>query len=267
MIILKEIIKRISLLILICFSFFYTDKVINYINNNSNLMKQIDSVKDEYKVDEVNGYIEEDTIIPGINGKEININKSFNNMKEYNTFIEDYLVYDNIIPTIVLEDNKDKYIIKGNNNKKEVSIILIIGNNNIDKIHDIKGITLFINHNILTIDNINKLKDNEIYTYGNNGSYTKSILINDNTLINTLSNNRSKYCLTKEKNREVLNICKDSEMYTIIPNIIGDYNNIKNNLSNGSIILLEKLNNIDNIKKYITSKGYHISPLDKLLEE
>ena len=264
---MKEIIKKISLLILICFSFFYTDKVINYVNLNSGLMKQIDRVKEEYKTKEVNGCIKEDVIIPGISGKEINVSKSFNNMKEYNTFIEDYLVYDNIIPTISLEDNKDKYIIKGNNNKKEVSIIVIIDTNNINKINEIKGITLFINHKLLTIDNLNKLKNNEIYTYGNNGKYTKNTLINDNTLINSLSNNRSKYCLTKEKNREVINTCKESEMYTIIPNINGDYLTIKDNLSNGSIILLNNINNLDNIIKYIKSKGYKIVYLDTLLKE
>ena len=264
---MREIIKKISLLILICFSFFYTDKVINYINLNSSLMKKIDSIKDEYRVEEVNGIIDEDTIIPGISGKKININKSFDNMKEYNTFIEDYLVYDNIVPSIKLDDNKDKYIIKGNNNKKEVALLFIVTSNNIDRIKDISKITLFINHDTLTIDNINKYKNNEIYTYGNKGIYNKNILINDNSLINNLSNNRSKYCLTKEKNSSVIKICKDNEMYTIIPNIIGNYNDIKDNLSNGSIILLDSINNLDNIIKYIENKGYKIVYLDKLLEE
>jgi len=74
-----------------------SEKSINNTSTNSN------------KIKEVNAYIEDDTIIPGMSGKEININKSFNNMKEYNTFVEDYLVYDNIIPIITLEDNIDKY--------------------------------------------------------------------------------------------------------------------------------------------------------------
>lgn len=264
---MKEIIKKISLLILICFSFFYTDKVINYINKNSKLMKEIESVKDEYFVKEVNAYINEDTIIPGMSGKKVNVNKSYENMKEYNTFIVNYLVYDNIIPILKLEDNMDKYIVGGNKNKKEVSIIYIVNNDNVNKVNNINGITLFVNHNILTIDNINKLKNNEIYTYGNNGIYSDSILVNDNSLINNLSNNRSKYCLSREKNSSVLNLCRDNNMYTIIPNVVGDYNDIKSNISNGSIILLNSINNLDNIMKYINSKGYKIIPLNKLLEE
>lgn len=264
---MKKIIKKISLLVLICFSFFYTDKVINYINQNSELMKQIINVSEEYKLKEVNGYIEDDTIIPGIRGKEINISKSFNNMKKYNTFIEEYLVYDNIMPTIRLEDNKDKYIIKGNNNKKEVSILLIVDSNNINKLEGINNITLFMHHNILTIDNLNKLKNNEIYTYGNNGTYSKSILINDNTLINNISNNRSKYCLLREKNIENLNECKNLDMYTILSIKGSNYNSIKDNLSNGKIIVLDNINNLNNIIKYINSKGYRIVSLDRLLRE
>ena len=264
---MKEILKKISLLILICFSFFYTEKVINYINHSSNLMKKIESIKSEYKIEEVNGYIEDDTIIPGIRGRIVNAEKSFNNMKEYNTFIENYIVYDSIMPTIKLEDNKDKYIISGNNKKKEVSIILLVDLNNIDKINNIKNITLFFNHNVLTISNINKLKNNEIYTYGNNGYYDKSILINDNALINNLSNNRSIYCLMKEKNDGLLNLCKDNDMYTIIPTLIGNYNDIKNNIANGSIILLNNIDNLNIIIKYINSKGYNIVSLSKLLTE
>ena len=264
---MKEIINKISLLILICFSFFYTEKVINYIDRNSKLMKKIESVKDEYIIKEVNGYIEADTIIPGMSGKKININKSFDNMKEYNTFIEDYLVYDNIMPTIKLEDNKDKYIIGGNSNKKEVALVLIVDSNNINKLENINNITLFINHNILTIENIKKLKNNEIYTYGNNGTYNNNILINDNTLINNLSNNRSKYCLLREKNSEILSICKDYDMYTILSTESNNYNTIKNHLSAGNIILLENTDNLNNIIKYINSKGYKIVTLSKLLDE
>ena len=264
---MKKIIKKISLLVLICFSFFYTDKVINYINQNSELMKQIINVSEEYKVKEVNGYIEDDTIIPGIRGKEINVRRSFNNMKKYNTFVEEYLVYNNIMPTIRLEDNKDKYIIKGNNNKKEVSILLIVDSNNINKLEGMNNITLFMHHNILTIDNLNKLKNNEIYTYGNNGTYSKSILINDNTLINNLSNNRSKYCLLREKSIENLNECKNQDMYTILSIKGSNYNSIKDNLSNGKIIVLDNINNLNNIIKYINSKGYRIVSLDRLLRE
>ena len=61
--------------------------------------------------------------------------------------------------------------------------------------------------------------------------------------------------------------CNNNNMLVVIPSIIGGYNNIKNNLTGGSIILLEDTSNIDIIIKYINSKGYNIVPLSNLLEE
>ena len=109
--------------------------------------------------------------------------------------------------------------------------------------------------------------NNSIYTYGNNGLYNDDILSNDNTIINRVSNNKSVYCLSKEKNTDVLNACNNNKMYVIIPNVIGDYYEIKSNISNGSIILLNNINNLDVVIKYINSKGYSIVSLNKLLEE
>ena len=50
-------------------------------------------------------------------------------------------------------------------------------------------------------------------------------------------------------------------------NGIGNYSDIKNKLSNGSIILLNDIDNIDIIIRYITSRGYNIVSLSKLLTE
>lgn len=252
------------LLLITIFSFIYTDKVINYLNKKDPLMIKINDIKDNYKIEVVNSYIEDDTIIPGTIGKEVEVDKSYNNMKGGKIFREENLIFKDIYPSELLKDNKDKYIIKGNKDNK-VSIIYIINKDNINISN--KNITLFINHNYLTIDNITKYKDNEIYTYGNNGIYTKDILVNDNTLINRLGNNSSSYCLTKDKNKEVLEVCQSMNMNTIIPNVIGDYLTIKNNLSSGSIILINNIDNLDIILKYINSKGYSIVPLSTLLKE
>ena len=261
-----KVIKYLSVLLLACFSFFYTDKVINMINKKDPLMIEISSVKEDYDVLPVNAILEEDTVIPGINGKEIDIDKSYDNMKLGGVFREEALVFKDLYPTSSLYSNKDKYIISGNTTKKEVAIITIL-NSNIDKIKDIDNITIFINHKDLTTSNINNLKDKEIYTYGNNGVYSKEILTSDNTIINRLSNNKSSYCLVRDKNEDILKVCNDNNMYVVIPTIEGNYYNIKNNLSNGSIILLDNLNDIDIIIKYIKSKGYSIVNLSELLNE
>lgn len=229
-------------------------------------MKEIDNLKDNYKVLPVNALVEDNTIIPGIKGREVNIEKSYDNMKSMGIFIEEYLVYNDILPSELLSNNKDKYIIKGNNASNKVSLILLGESNNIDKINK-DNLTIFLNHKDISIDNIKKLDKVSIYTYGNNGIYTEEILSNDNIIINRLKNNKSIYCLSKEKDSDILNICNKKGMYVVIPSIIGNYIDIKNNLSNGSIIFLNDISNLDIIIKYITSKGYKIVPLEELLIE
>lgn len=263
---MKNIIKTISLLGLVCFSFFYTDKVINMINKKDPLMIQIEELKEKYQVEPVNAILNDDTIIPGINGKEVDVLKSYEEMKLSGIFREELIVYKNLYPSSSLSNNKDKYIIKGNNNKNKVALLLILNIKDIDKIKN-NNLTLFLNHKDININNINKLKNNEIYTYGNNGIYTSEILTNDNSIINRLTNNKSIYCLSKDKDNTILEICSQNNMYTIIPNVIGDYSEIKKEISNGSIILLNNLNNLKIIEKYITSKGYQIVSLSDLLNE
>lgn len=264
---MKKIIEGFFAILLVCFSFFYTDKVINTINASDPLMSQITQVKSDYDILPVNAILSEDTIIPGIIGREIDTQKSYDNMKLGGIFREDALVFRYLSPTNSVVNNMDKYIIKGNGSKNDVSIIVIFNNSYINTIEQYDDLTIFVNHKDLTIDNIKILKNKEVYTYGNRGVYSNEILVSDNSLINRISNNKSNYCLVKEKNDETLKVCNDNSMYVVFPNIIGNYYEIKNNLSNGSIILLDSFSNIDIIIKYIGSKGYDIVPLGQLLSE
>lgn len=264
---MKKIIEGTFLVFLVCFSFFYTEEVINIINKKDPLMIEIVNVKYNYEILPVNVTIEDDTVIPGLNGREIDVEKSYDNMKVSGIFREEALVFKDLFPNNRLENNRDKYIVKGSGSKKQIAILTIFNTNYIKKIKEIDNATIFVNHKDLTISNINKLKDNEIYTYGNNGIYTKEILTSDNALINGLSNNKSIYCLIKDKDGDILRMCDENNMYTVIPNVIGGYYEVKSNLSNGSIILLNCLNDVENIIRYIKSKGYEIVTLSQLLSE
>ena len=95
-----------------------------YIDNQSPLMKVIESVESDYNVKAVNAIIKDNTIIPGLKGKEINRHKSLLKMEEFGSFNETYLVYNMVDPSISLKDNKDKIIIHGNDSKREISLIL-----------------------------------------------------------------------------------------------------------------------------------------------
>ena len=274
---MKKLFKIFGMITFLCFSFFYTDRVMNVISDKDPLKQEIINLSNNYKLSSNEAVVSNDTIIPGSNGREVNIEKSYKKMRMGNVFNDKLLVFNVIYPEYKLKDNMDKYIVNGNINKKEVSIVFIINNdNNIDKIINILNnkkvvSNLFIEYNYL-FNNINKIKkynNHNIYSYSD--KYTYDTLVIGNNIITRAMNNKPIYCLSKTKDKDNLNVCSYSNMYTIIPSINGSYNNIKSNLSNGNIILLDTsintLNELSIIIDFINSKGYDIVGLDKLLSE
>ena len=274
---MKKLFKIFGIITFLCFSFFYTDRVMNVISDKDPLKQEIINLSNNYKLSSNEAVVSGDTIIPGSNGREVNIDKSYKKMRTGNVFNDKLLVFNVIYPEYKLKDNMDKYIINGNINKKEISIVFIINNdNNIDKIISILNnkkvvSNLFIEYNYL-FNNINKIKkynNHNIYSYSD--KYTYDTLVIANNIITRTMNNKPIYCLSKTKNKDNINVCSYSNMYTIIPSINGGYNDIKSNLSNGNIILLDTsintVNELNLIINFINSKGYDIVGLDKLLSE
>ena len=279
---MKKILKFIGLIILITFSFFYTDKVTNVIKENDSLMNEIKSEKNKYKIESIPGIIKNNTIIPGIDGRSINIDKSYKKMREAGIFNKDLIIYNKIIPKNNLENNKDKYIIKGNHNKKMVSIILTLNNNMyLDKIQNSINnknaiINFFVDYKYLLNNSpkIKELNNIEVYNYGNNGEYTPDNILFANNLISRIRSNEAKYCLTTTKELDTIKLCSNNNLYTILPSIItsiNPYTQVKNNIESGSIILMETNNNsvieLSIIIDYIKGKGFKIVGLSELLSE
>ena len=96
----------------------------NILNNRDPLMIKLNDIKDSYEVLPVNAIINNDTIIPGIKGIEVDIDKSYEEMKLGGIFREEALVYRDIMPSNSLVNNMDKYIIRGSN-KKNVALVII----------------------------------------------------------------------------------------------------------------------------------------------
>lgn len=126
---MNKYIKVCSIIILMIFSFYYTEKVAIYVQNNTPLKKEIISYKEKNTVMYVNAQVDGDYIIPGINGLEVNVDKSYNKMKPFNVFSENYLIYDQIKPRISVSSFKDKIIHRGNIQKNAVSLIINKTNN------------------------------------------------------------------------------------------------------------------------------------------
>ena len=121
---MKDIIKYISLLILIVFSFYYTDKISTMIIYKSDLMQEIISSKENEEKSYTNAIIDGKYIIPGINGLEVNELDSYYQMKKDLKYSRNKLVFNEVEPEMSIEQNKHLVINRGNQAKKAVAIIL-----------------------------------------------------------------------------------------------------------------------------------------------
>ena len=279
---MKNIIKLTGLFVLIVFSFFYTDKVVNVIRETDPLMNEIEEVVNLYKVDYVDGVIKDNTIVPGLNGREVNVEKSYKRMREVGGFDKNMIEYDVITPKVSISNNKDKFIRRGNNNKQMVSIVFILDDDKyLDRLENIAVskeviINYFVTYDYLVSNSttITKMVNREIYNYGDLGEYTPDNILFANNLISRITNNEAIYCLSNNKNDKVIKLCSSNNLYTIYPSIIvgnNPYNEVKSEVSSGSIILMEMNNDtvteIGIIIDYIRGKGLKIGGLSSLLSE
>ena len=268
-----KLIKIIGLFCLFIITFFYTEKVIDISLNQDYIMIKIK--ENNITINPQNAYIENDTIIPGKIGKEIDYEQSYKAMKKIGYYEPSLLIYKNIYPEISIYNNYDKYIIKGNDTTKSISLIYILNNNNtIDKILEITNryntiINFFIDSSYLSnnIDIIDKLEKHEVYNYGANGIYTKDNLIIANNIINNKANNKAIFCLFTNKDYPSVNNCANIKMFSILINEVSNYINIKNNTTPGTIFLINNSQELTNIIEYINSKGYTIAGLSSLITE
>ena len=279
---MKKIIRMVGLMSFIVFGFYYTDRVMEVIREEDQIMIQLHNIEDSMMVNAVDAKIVGETIMPGLNGKAINLDKSYKQMKGNGVFNQDNLVFDTIYPDISIMNYKDRYLILGNPYRQMVSLIFLLDNDKyleqIENIVDNKDVVVnyFVNYSYLVSNTISikEMSDKEFYSYGNYGVYTLDNLLFSNNLISRISNNNANLCLVQSKNKSVLELCSKNDLYTIIPNIIvkeQPYNTVKNQLVSGSMILFSM--NQDTIKElefvidYIRGKGFKIVGLSKLLSE
>lgn len=266
---MKNFLKYFSITFIFALSFIYTEKVSNIVKNSDPIMKNIINIKDKYKVQSVNAIIDNNVITPGKTGCEIDINKSYVNMKNINKFDENMIKYKDIIPEITINNVYDKYISNGNTNNKSISFVIYINDiDTLDKINKIKDIKLNIFLNSELLKNKIEITNNKmIYNGGDNLKYDKVELEWVNEVINHY--NKPSYCLNLDKNDEYLKICSKYKMHTINPIININIYNIKKNLTNGSIIYFDEKNidKINIINDYALNKGFKVVYLNELLDE
>ena len=245
-------------------------------------MKKVLKYKEKNDIPVTQSIIEGDELVLGLSGIIVNERKSYKNMKKNDKFDESKIVYENKYPDISIGNNYNYYIKEGNKNNNYVAIIVKISNSdNLDNFlsniaKNDTTINFFVDgkwleENVATAFSIVNL-GNTIYNLGYNGEYDKRHLMITNNMIESISMEKSNYCLLSKKNDAVLNMCKKKKMHTLLEVI----NNpttlmVKERLENGLIMSFDlDLINLDEfniIIKSIRSKGYVISRLSEVISE
>lgn len=223
--------KLILTIIIFFFSIHYTNKIIEYFQNKDPLMQEIINKQADYYQEPIDAVITKSTVIPEINGKKINIKKSYQKMKKLGSFNESLLVYKTILPDKSYLNHYDKVIIT---RYQENIINLVFDVNNDDEL----------------FNNINKiLEENNIYA----GVLNYNFDINNTNFkykLSTTYNKNIDYCLTFDLqfNKE----CQYNKKYTILSKENVIYNNFLNNtkkaIDNYSNLIIYRFNK-DNIKE------------------
>lgn len=280
---MKKFFEYLGLLTLVCFSFFYTEKTASVVKELDDIMIKIKAVAPNYSKDVLESIILDNTIIPGISGKEVDINSSYQKMRKLGAFNENYLEYKYIRPKETLKNNLDKYIIGANSSRKMVSLIFLVEErNSIDSIlnildrYEIKG-NFFVDGNWFEQNNetvIDLINDgNNVGNLSYNRNYQNSSFVWMDTIIKKIGKQDISFCY-KTDNKKDLEICALQKNYTIAPTVeIDSYPliTVKNNLKSGSIISFKINNNLikelDLIINYIKSKDLQIVTLKEILNE
>lgn len=260
------------------FSFFVTEKTVLVVNNMDDIMIQIKQNKDKYKEQSIKATIKDNTIIPGINGRIVNVKRSYKNMKINGYYSDKLFVYDYNKPIISLEDNKNKYIIKGNPTKRMISLIFKVKNNtNITNIISILNnygakSTFFVDINWFT-NNTNVIE--QLIKEGHNvgillDNYESDDFLWTDTVIKNINKQKYGFCYNAEK----IEVCAENKDYTIRPKEISEYTplvDLKKYIDSENLFSFEVNSELKkeliNIIIYIKSKGKKLENLENHILE
>lgn len=281
---MKKVFNIIGAICLTIFSFYYTDKMVELSKSKDSIMQDIMSFKEGYEKESIDAKIINDYVVPGIKGKKVDIDKSYNKMKELGYYNENLYIYTSEKPNISIDDFYNKFIIGGNPKKNNVSLVFNLKDNkNLNTIlyvlkeQDVVA-NFFIDGKYFKDDltSLLSIADNNhfIGNLGYDGKYLKTTIKNTNALIKKFATYENDFCYVDEINYDTLDICSNLKMYTVKGTTISNttpYLDIKEKLTSGGIYKLDTNNytieELGIIIKYIKQKGYNIVSLEELISE
>ncbi len=263
---MKKFYKYFYILLFALFGFYYANKVIEFSEKNNVLLVSINEFKEHHDYKCKEGSINEEGIILGLSGLIVNVDKSYNNMKGIG-FKEELIEYDENECILNKKNNLDKYIIKGNDYKSNISLVVDIDNgkyfNKMIKTSEYKDteLNILINYNMLN-ENIEFIENKSNILF--KGKSEEDL----NNFIKILHNEI--YCVNKDD--DVINYCSKKKLNSIkVINYIDKdlLSNTKNILDKGVIIFIKEtnqnLNELSATINYIKSRGYKIVNINELL--
>ena len=279
---MNKVYKVFIVLLLTVGSFFYTNKVVEFIRDSDPIMKKI-KTKEVSIQKPIDAKITNDRITPGIYGKSINYNESFKKMKKYGKYNSELTVFKEVSPTVTIDDYYDKYISEGNSVNNAVSLVFTVNTtDNIDEIISVLDeynvtATFFLD-GLWLENNINRaisMKDkHELEILNYNSRYEELYFTSSIKLISDITGKAAKYCYATYDQKEVLELCSKLKLHTIIPTITTGnypYGVIKTKLRNASIIGMPVNSStkieLSTIISYIKQRGYNLVNLETLLSE
>ena len=272
--------KFIYLFIFLLISMYYTNASINVLKNVDPIMQKIKKTSKKYTINPVDAIVNNNEITSGSYGKEIDYKESYSKMKRYGKYNESLTVLKDTKPTISIEKTYDKYLVKGNQNNRSVSLVFkITKDDNIDKLlklleeKDVQ-VTFFIDGIILekNINLITKLSNHEVEILSYKNRHDEELLKTTIDYLETITNRKANYCYTEIDDDNLLNICRKNKLHTIKPTIIVEKDmlkNIKKNVEKGIVITINNYNDKELITSinYLKSKGYDLVTLKDLFNE
>lgn len=281
---MNRIIKILFACLLVLASFFYTDKVVSFMEDKDPIMIKLKKEKNKLEESPINAKVDVSYLIPGYSGVVVDLNKSFSKMKKYGSYNEALVVFKESVPTISIDEYYDKYIVSGNGFTNYISLVFEINNKEllpkikeVLKDNDVRA-TFFVDGVLLKEDSIlitSLLEDfHEIELLNNKNNYDKLIFEEELDALQVIANRRGKYCLAKYDQKEILELCSKEKMHTIIPTMqisSKPYLSVKGKIREGAIISIsvtkENISELDVLIKYIKQRGYTLDTLEQLLSE
>ncbi|WP_405102108.1 polysaccharide deacetylase family protein [Oceanobacillus sp. FSL H7-0719] len=299
-----------TLILLISFNYDYNPLQLSPITTSisvsqskDSLYKEIEEKAETYKEAPQNAYI--DRVwkkTPGRNGKEVNIEKSYRNMKKAGVFREELLVYNDLYPEISLQDLPAAPIYRGHPEKEMVSFIINVswGKEHIPAIletlneYQVKA-SFFIEGKwarenaelVKMIKENGHIIGNHAYNHPDmariNRSEITDQIVKTNEILKAINSENPVYFTPPSGsfNDQVIQTAADLNMETVLwtvdtidwknPSISVMINRVSNNIHPGAIILMHPTqviaDGLDELILLIKEKGYKIGRIDSLLSE